>query len=63
MREWIINAIPMALRTGISAGIGLFLAFIALQSSGIVVDNPATLVHVGDLTSFPAMMASLGFFS
>ncbi len=62
MREWIINAIPMALRTGISAGIGLFLAFIALQSSGIVVDNPATLVHVGDLTSFPAMMASLGFF-
>ncbi|UTV27093.1 NCS2 family permease [Photobacterium atrarenae] len=62
VREWIINAIPTALRTGISAGIGLFLAFIALQSSGIVVDNPATLVHVGDLTSFPAVMASLGFF-
>ncbi|WP_459782439.1 solute carrier family 23 protein, partial [Photobacterium sp. R1] len=44
-----------------TAGIGLFLAFIALQSAGIVVDNPATLVHVGDLTSFPAVMASLGF--
>ncbi|WP_299015959.1 NCS2 family permease [uncultured Photobacterium sp.] len=62
VREWIINAIPTALRIGISAGIGLFLAFIALQSSGVVVDNPATLVHVGDLTSFPAVMAALGFF-
>ncbi|HIF9389129.1 TPA: NCS2 family permease [Photobacterium damselae] len=62
VREWIINAIPHSLRIGISAGIGLFLAFIALQSSGIVVDNPATLVSAGDLTSFPAVMAALGFF-
>ncbi|WP_305843941.1 NCS2 family permease [Photobacterium leiognathi] len=62
VREWIINSIPLALRTGISAGIGLFLAFIALQTSGIVVDNPATLVQVGDLTSFPVLMAALGFF-
>ncbi|MEI8595016.1 NCS2 family permease [Photobacterium sp. Hal280] len=61
VREWLINAIPMSLRIGITAGIGLFLAFIALQSAGIVVDNPATLVHVGDLTSFSAVMASLGF--
>ncbi|MGR5365532.1 NCS2 family permease [Photobacterium damselae] len=62
VREWIINAIPHSLRIGISAGIGLFLAFIALQSSGIVVDNPATLVSAGDLTSFSAVMAALGFF-
>lgn len=62
VREWIINAIPHSLRIGISAGIGLFLAFIALQSSGIVVDNPATLVSAGNLTSFPAVMAALGFF-
>ncbi|MGF1685973.1 NCS2 family permease [Photobacterium japonica] len=62
VREWIINAIPHSLRIGISAGIGLFLAFIALQSSGIVVANPATLVHVGDLTSFSSVMAGLGFF-
>ncbi|GAB6259820.1 NCS2 family permease [Photobacterium sp. CCB-ST2H9] len=61
VREWLIHAIPLSLRTGITAGIGLFLAFIALQSAGIVVDNPATLVHVGDLTSFPAAMAALGF--
>lgn len=62
VREWIINAIPHSLRIGISAGIGLFLAFIALQTSGIVVASPATLVTAGDLTSFPAIMAALGFF-
>lgn len=62
VREWIINAIPHSLRIGISAGIGLFLAFIALQTSGIVVASPATLVTAGDLTSFSAIMAALGFF-
>ncbi len=62
IREWIINSIPMSLRTGISAGIGLFLAFIALQNAKIVVDNPATLVSVGDFTSVPVILASVGFF-
>lgn len=62
IREWIINAIPMSLRTGISAGIGLFLAFIALQGAGIVGDNPATLVSLGSVTSLPAILAAVGFF-
>ncbi|NUY56599.1 guanine permease [Salinivibrio sp. MA351] len=62
VREWIINSIPMALRTGISAGIGLFLALIALQNAGIVVDHPATLVALGDVTAFAPAMAALGFF-
>jgi AGZA family xanthine/uracil permease-like MFS transporter len=62
VREWIINSIPMSLRTGISAGIGLFLALIGLKNAGIVVDNPATLVGLGDITSFPAVMAAVGFF-
>ncbi|MFB9133392.1 NCS2 family permease [Vibrio sp. AK197] len=62
IREWIINSIPMSLRTGISAGIGLFLAFIALQNAQIVVDNPATLVSVGDFTSVPVILAAVGFF-
>ncbi len=47
IREWIINSIPVSLRTGISAGIGLFLALIALQNAGIVVAHPATLVAMG----------------
>ena len=62
IREWIINSIPMALRTGISAGIGLFLAFIGLQNSGIVVDNPATLVGLGHITGLQPALAALGFF-
>ncbi|WP_428774604.1 NCS2 family permease, partial [Vibrio sp.] len=62
IREWIINSIPMSLRTGISAGIGLFLAFIALKNAGIVVDNPATFVGLGDMTSLSPVLASVGFF-
>ncbi|MGL6258216.1 NCS2 family permease [Vibrio sp. WXL103] len=62
VREWIINSIPLSLRTGISAGIGLFLAFIALKNAGIVVDNPATLVQLGDITSVQSALAAFGFF-
>ncbi|WP_394130590.1 NCS2 family permease [Shewanella maritima] len=62
IREWIVNSIPMSLRFGIAAGIGLFLALIGLKSAGIVVASPATLVTMGDITSFPALMAALGFF-
>jgi AGZA family xanthine/uracil permease-like MFS transporter len=52
----------MALRSGIAAGIGLFLAIIALKNAGIVVDNPATLVGLGDLTAGGPLLACLGFF-
>lgn len=61
IREWVVNSIPVSLRMGIAAGIGLFLALIGLRGAGIVVDNPATLVGLGDLTSFHAVMAILGF--
>lgn len=62
IREWIVNSIPMSLRLGIAAGIGLFLALIGLKSAGIVVASPATLVTMGDITAFPAVMSALGFF-
>ena len=62
IREWIINSIPLALRAGIAAGIGLFLAIIALKNAGIVVDNPATLVGLGDMSKGGALLACLGFF-
>ena len=61
IREWVINAIPRGLKLAISAGIGLFLAIIALKSAGIVVDDPNTLVTLGDLTAWPAALALLGF--
>jgi AGZA family xanthine/uracil permease-like MFS transporter len=62
IREWIINSIPLELRSGIAAGIGLFLALVALQGAGIVVDNPATLVGMGDLSKPGPILAIVGFF-
>jgi adenine/guanine/hypoxanthine permease len=61
IREWIVNAIPKSLKMAIAAGIGLFLALIALENSSIVVANPATLVTHGDLKTWPVVMATLGF--
>ncbi len=61
VREWMINAIPRNLKLGMSAGIGLFLGIIALSQAGIVVDSAATLVTLGDLTSFSALMCLAGF--
>ncbi|MEX1056148.1 MAG: NCS2 family permease, partial [Natronospirillum sp.] len=62
VREWIIDAIPMSLRRGIAAGIGFFLAIIALQNAGIVISYEATLVTLGDLSQPSALYALLGFF-
>ncbi|KUJ84033.1 guanine permease [Microbulbifer sp. ZGT114] len=62
VRQWIIDSIPMSLRQALAAGVGLFLAIIALKSAGIVTASPATLVTLGDLTSSDAILAGLGFF-
>ena len=60
-RKYLINSIPPSMKYGIGAGIGLFLAIIGFKNAGIVVDNPATLVGLGDLSSASALLASLGF--
>ena len=62
VREWIVNSIPQGLKMAISAGIGLFLAIIALKNGGVVVDNPATLVGLGDVKSAPVLLFAFGFF-
>lgn len=61
IREYVINAIPRNLKLAISAGVGLFLGIIALEQAKIVVASPATLVTLGDLTQWPAMLCLLGF--
>ncbi|MEM1260958.1 MAG: NCS2 family permease [Pseudomonadota bacterium] len=61
VREWLINAIPRNLKLGMAAGIGLFLGFIALQNAGIVVNNDATLVTLGDVLTPGPLLAVLGF--
>ena len=61
IREWVIDAIPRNMKLAVGAGIGLFLGIIALQSAGIVVKHPATLVTLGDLTKPAAILCILGF--
>ncbi len=60
-RRYIINSIPRSMKLGIGAGIGLFLAIIGFKNAGVVVDNPATLVGLGDISSWPVLLAGLGF--
>lgn len=60
VREAIVNAIPLSLRNAIGAGIGLFIAFIGLKSAGVIVENPATLVDLGNITSGSALLALIG---
>jgi AGZA family xanthine/uracil permease-like MFS transporter len=62
VREWIVNSIPKSLRFGISAGIGFFLALIALKNAGIVVDNPATFVTMGNMLAPESLLTIGGFF-
>lgn len=60
VREAIVNAIPMSLRNAIGAGIGLFIAFIGLQSAGVVVADGATIVTLGKITSGSSLLALIG---
>ncbi len=50
IREKVVTAIPLSLRIATAAGIGLFITFIGLKNLGLVVDNPATLVSIGELS-------------
>lgn len=60
IREAIVDSIPRSLKTAISAGIGLFIAFIGLQNAGIIVNNDATLVSLGEITQGTGLLAMLG---
>lgn len=62
VRYWLIANIPLTLRVGITAGIGLLIALLGLHNAGIVVASPATMVTVGKLTSLPCLLGLLGFF-
>jgi len=62
VRHWLIEHIPQCLRVGISAGIGLFIAFMGFQNMGIVVSSPATLLTMGNILSLKVLLGSLGFF-
>ena len=57
LRGAIMRAVPLALKLAIGVGIGLFITLVGLREGGIVVNNPATGIGLGDLTSGPALIA------
>ena len=59
-REKLIESIPENLKHGITAGIGLFIAFIGLRLSGLVISHETNLVQLGNLTSPPVLLALFG---
>lgn len=62
VRGMVLKAIPGTLQKAIGAGIGLFIAFIGMENSGIIVNNDATLVSLGHITEGTALLAMIGLF-
>ncbi len=60
LREKIVYVLPDTLKQAISAGIGLYIAFIGVKSAGIVVNNEATLVSLGNITSGEGLLGVIG---
>lgn len=60
IRQWVVDSIPMTLRYAIAAGIGFFLALIALKNAGLIVDHQATFVTLGDVTKPESVLTILG---
>jgi inner membrane protein yicO len=60
VREAIVESIPINLKRAVAAGIGLFITLIGMKNAEIIVDNPATLVGLGNVTSGPALLGIIG---
>ncbi len=60
VRKKIADSIPASLKIGVQCGIGLFIAFIGLKNAGLIVDNPATFVSLGDLSNPAVLLAFVG---
>ncbi|MXW68754.1 MAG: NCS2 family permease [Gammaproteobacteria bacterium] len=60
IRTWIINAFPRSLKLATAAGIGFFLAIIAMRNAGIVVGDETTLVSLGDVSFWSVVLAVVG---
>ena len=61
LRQWMLNSIPLNLRIAMGAGVGLFVGFIGLKTGGIIIQNDATFLSVGNFKSTETLLAALGF--
>jgi adenine/guanine/hypoxanthine permease len=60
LRTAIMNAVPLTLKLSIGVGIGLFITLVGFREGGIVVNDPATGIGLGELTSGPALISLAG---
>ncbi|QSX08959.1 NCS2 family permease [Alkalibacter rhizosphaerae] len=60
VREALFNAIPQTLKKAVSVGIGLFITFIGLQNSGIIVNDDATLLALGNIKEITTVLTLFG---
>ena len=63
LREAVVNAVPDSLKLSIGVGIGLFICLVGLRQGGIVVNDPATGIALGDLSAGPPLIALAGIFA
>ena len=61
LRRWILNSIPMNLRIAMGAGVGLFVGFIGLKTGGIIVQNEATFLSLGNFMNIETLLSAVGF--
>ena len=61
LRQWMLNSIPMNLRIAMGAGVGLFVGFIGLKTGGIIIQNDATFLSMGDFKNVETLLAAIGF--
>ena len=61
VRKWLVETIPLDIKRAVSAGIGAFIAFIALEQTKIVIADPSTYVHIGHLQDSDVQLALFGF--
>ncbi|WP_255987756.1 NCS2 family permease [Chitinolyticbacter albus] len=62
VREAMVNAIPRSLKFAISAGVGFFLAIIALKNAGVIAPHPETYLTLGSIHAPTTLLAIFGFF-
>ena len=61
LRRWMLDSIPMNLRIAMGSGVGLFVGFIGLKSGGLIIDNDANFLSLGDFSKVETLLAGLGF--
>jgi len=61
LRQWMLNSIPMNLRIAMGAGVGLFVGFIGLKTGGIIIQNEATFLSLGNFKNIETLLAAMGF--